>query len=153
MQDTGVLYNDFIMTIRRLYLLYLQVINQQQQESHSEINLDDINEDQILLIYYFTDDFTTQEHLIDKGLDIEQAEDEIISLIDKKYLKVQEDRILLTDKGKKVKEYFDKKFDIESRNLMYKGMMPKELSHVLALLLRFESYWLSMIKNDNNSND
>lgn len=153
MQDTGVLYNDFIMTIRRLYLLYLQVINQQQQESNTEINFDDINEDQILLMYYFADDFTTQEHLIDKGLDIEQSEDEIISLINKKYLKVQEDRILLTDKGVKVKEYFDKKFDVESRNLMYKGMMPKELSHILALLLRFESYWLSMIKNDNNSNE
>lgn len=142
MQNTGALYTDFITTLRRIYMLYLKLL----KTSNEKIGISSsIKTEALLILYFFDDEFTTYEHLHDKGLDIEQDSLYIRTLVQQEYLEDDGMKIILTKKGQEIKNALDKQFENEEKNLLYKGMLPKELSHIIAILLRFEHYWINSL--------
>lgn len=134
MHDTAEMYREFICSIHRLDHIVSKLFDKELHIIEDSIKFDDI-----VVLYYFTEDQYQIEH-DDSSYrkHIKMIADKLIRM---GLLEKADDVWKLTALGQEVKTKFDNKLSHHAKNLMFKGLMSKELSHVLTLMSRFEVFW------------
>lgn len=142
MQDALFIYMDFVLTLSRLHTIISKVLKQQ-------CNVTDITHSQALYMMYLVEqcdiDFIDEHKINSKHFYY------IVSkLVDKDYIKTKFvgktlKSIHPTDKGKILINNLSKIFEYQIKELLFAGLVPSELSHIITLIYRFEKFWIDKI--------
>ena len=145
MHESMEMYRDFVFSIHRMNYIVKRLFDHEMHLLDNRINFTDI-----IAIYYFTEEnkqgeinpmsyhhymLETAKHLADMG-----------------YMKInaQNNSIMLTALGLDLKDKLDTRFTNHAKHLLFKGLLFKELSHILTIMSRFEVFWsfILSVKND-----
>lgn len=133
MHESMDMYRDFVCSIHRLNFFIKQLFDHELQLIDERLIFTDL-----MSLYYFSDD-NPEKHK-DKYYEAMMNVAKHLELMG--YMKIQKNaEPILTELGKELKEKMDVRFTHHAKNLMFQGLMMKELSHILIILSRFESFW------------
>ncbi len=133
MHESMEMYRDFVFAIHRLNFFIKQLLDNELQFIDDRLLFIDI-----MGLYYFSDD--NMERGKDKYHTIMLDTAKRLASIG--YIKLQANHEpILTEIGKILKDKIDVRFTHHSKNLIFKGLMMKEFSHILTILSRFEVFW------------
>lgn len=139
------MYRDFVCSIHRMNYIVQRLFDHEMQLIDNRINFTDI-----MTMYYFTEEnkqgeinpMSYHNYMLDCAKHLSSMG----------YMKIDRnnDHVILTEQGLQLKEKIDARFTNHAKNLLFKGLLFKELSHILTIMSRFEIFWsfILSIKND-----
>lgn len=133
MHESMEMYRYFVCSIHRLNFFIKQLLDHELQLLDDRLIFTDL-----MALYYFSDDNPErQKDKYHEGM-LGVAK----HMASMGYIKIQPNTDpILTEQGKIMRDHMDTRFTHHAKNLMFKGLMMKELSHILTILSRFESFW------------
>lgn len=146
------IYFDSIVLIERLHRLFLEVIKAELDR----LKIQDINNVQCFILYNIGESRLTVGEITNRGYYLgSNVTYNLKKMVENGYL-VQEqslhDRrsshIQLSDKGLKLYKEFEGLFAKHSENICHNGIKENQLSELLTLLSKLESFWSFLITHD-----